>query len=110
MKDELPALNISFEAHATRTIVRVAGELDFSTSDRLDAAIAQTPDTVGLPVIVDFTECRYIDSTVLTVLVRASKTFGDRLRLVIPAHSHVRRIFKITNLDRMISIGERLDD
>jgi anti-anti-sigma factor len=89
--------------------VSVIGELDFSSSHQLDEAIARTPNGTPLDVVVDLTQCRYIDSTVLTVLVRASKTFGERLSLVIPADSHIRRIFAITNLDRMIRIGERLD-
>jgi anti-anti-sigma factor len=59
--------------------------------------------------VVDFTGCRYIDSTVLTVLVRASKKNGDALHVVIPLGSHIRRIFAITNLDRMIRIEETLD-
>ena len=82
--------------------------MDYSTSDRLSAAIDGTQHAAARPVAVDFSECRYIDSTVLTVLIRANKTLGDALRIVIPRDSHIRRIFAITNLDRVMHIDETL--
>jgi anti-anti-sigma factor len=82
--------------------------LDYSSSDQLEAAIDRTQSAAPRSVAVDFTECRYIDSTVLTVLVRASKTLGDALRIVVPRDSHIRRILTITNLDRMLQIDESL--
>jgi anti-anti-sigma factor len=104
-----PRVLLSFEEGASTALVRVLGELDYSTSDQLEAVIDRAQRAAPRSVAVDFTECRYIDSTVLTVLVRASKTLGDGLRVVIPHDSHIRRIFAITNLDRMMQIDERLE-
>lgn len=82
--------------------------MDYSSSAQLEAAIDRARSAAPQSVTVDFTECRYIDSTVLTVLIRASKTLEDALRIVIPRNSHIRRIFTITNLDRVLNIDERL--
>jgi anti-anti-sigma factor len=90
-------------------VVRVRGELDYSSSDRLGSAIEGTQQADAQPVVVDLSECRYIDSTVLTVLIRASKTLGDTLRIVVPLDSHIRRIFAITNLDRMLNLDEKFE-
>ena len=107
--DEHPSVVISVDGTATATaVVRVHGELDYSTSDRLSEAIEGTQSVAPRPVVIDFSECRYIDSTVLTVLIRANKTLGDALRVVIPRDSHLRRIFTITNLDRVMQIDETL--
>jgi anti-anti-sigma factor len=109
ISDEYPSVAVVVDDTAATAVVRVLGELDYSSSSQLEAALEQTQSAGQREVVVDFTSCRYIDSTVLTVLVRASKKNGDALRVVIPLGSHIRRIFAITNLDRMIRIDETLD-
>lgn len=109
ISDEYPRVAVVVEDTAAAVVVRVLGELDYSSSSQLEAALEQTQSSGEREVVVDFTDCRYIDSTVLTVLVRASKKAGDSLRVVIPLGAHIRRIFAITNLDRMIRIDETLD-
>jgi anti-sigma B factor antagonist len=107
--DEHPVVAISVDRGGATAVVRIRGELDYSSSDQLGSAIEGTQQANAQPVVVDFSECRYIDSTVLTVLIRASKALGDTLRIVVPLDSHIRRIFAITNLDRMLNIDEKLE-
>jgi anti-anti-sigma factor len=109
ISDGHPSVLVSVEERTGTAVVRILGELDYSSSDQLEAAIDSTQSASPQSVAIDFTECRYIDSTVLTVLIRASKTLGEGLRVVIPHDSHIRRIFAITNLDRMMQIDERLE-
>ena len=96
------------EEQATAVIIRVRDELDYLNSGQLDAAIARFTSQGTRNVIIDFTECRYIDSSVLSVIVRARKTLGDRLRLVIPPQSHIHRIFSIAGLERTLRIENTL--
>jgi anti-anti-sigma factor len=109
ISDDYLSVAVVVEDTAATAVVRVLGELDYSSSSQLETALEQTQSAGERAVVVDFTNCRYIDSTVLTVLIRASKRNGDALRIVIPLRSHLRRIFAITNLDRMIHIDETLD-
>jgi len=85
-------------------VVAVRGELDYLNSGRFEALIEECRLAGKTPVIVDLTQCRYIDSTVLTVFVRANKSLGGALRIVIPTVSHLRRIFVITGLDNVMRI------
>jgi anti-sigma B factor antagonist len=93
-----------------KTVVRVIGELDFSTSHHLDAAIQKARNGASRVVIVDFTQCRYLDSSVLTILVRTQKLLHDSLRVVVPEDAQIRRIFTITNLDKLLQMHASVED
>ena len=60
----------------------VAGEIDLSTAGKLDAAIRHAEDTVIGQIVVDMTDLSFVDSTGLSVLLRASvrsRENGNRL-------------------------------
>jgi anti-anti-sigma factor len=95
------------EEQATAVIVRVRDELDYLNSERLDTTIARLANGAR-NIVIDFTECRYIDSSVLSVVVRARKSHGDALRLVIPPKSHIHRIFSIAGLEHTLRIQDTL--
>jgi anti-sigma B factor antagonist len=96
------------EEQPTAVIIRVRGELDYLNSEQLDTTIARLAREGTRNVVIDFTECRYIDSSVLSVVVRARKSLGDALRLVIPPASHIRRIFSIAGLEHTLRIQDTL--
>lgn len=104
-KSEVLALEIG----SATALVRVLGELDYLSAEQLSAAIGRVGNGGSRTVIVDFTQCRYIDSSVLTALIRSGKTLGNALRLVIPEGSQIRRMFAITNLDQIIRIDASLE-
>src|SRR5665213_954329 len=89
----------TWESDPEMVIVRVVGDLDFTTSHRLESAIHGAERVDKGVVIVDLTRCNYVDSSVLTVLVRCYKAMGKLLRIVVPTDAQIRRIFTITNLD-----------
>jgi anti-anti-sigma factor len=105
-KSEVLALDVG----TATALVRVLGELDYLSSEQLSAALARVRDGGRRTVIVDFTQCRYIDSSVLTILIRASKSLGDALRIVVPESSKIRRMFAVTNLDRLLRIDVSLQN
>jgi anti-anti-sigma factor len=104
------SVEIVTEDRAAPVVVRVIGELDFATSPQLEAAIQGTQNGTPRVVIVDFTRCRYLDSSVLTILVRSYKALTDSLRIVIPEDAQIRRIFNITNLDKLLRIEATVAD
>ena len=61
-------------------------------------------------VIFDLSEARYLDSSALSFLIRRWKTLGDRMAVVVPAVSPVRRVFTITQLDRYLPLVETSPD
>jgi anti-anti-sigma factor len=85
------------ESAALCEIVHVIGEVDLASAGELAAAIDEAAQS-GASVIADLEPCSYIDSTTLSVLMRAGKTYPGRFFIVVPATGMVRRIFTITGL------------
>jgi anti-anti-sigma factor len=112
MVHELPVgdarLAIVTEDRAEAAVVHVFGEVDLANATLLERAIGKAARETNL-VIVDFSECRYLDSTTLTVLVKCGKTLGERLRIVVPEKARIARVFAITKLDRVLRIATSVE-
>jgi anti-anti-sigma factor len=103
----------SFEASSVELedgvrVVAVRGELDLGTAPGLEGPLE---DAVGAaePLLIDLTECEFIDSTGIAMIVRAWQRLangdGTRDRLVIcSATEQVRRVLEITGLELSIPV------
>ena len=91
-------------------ILALAGELDVDgAADLRDRLGRLIPDG---PVIVDLRQVSFIDSMGLGVLIAAHQRSGRSTRLPVvvdPGQDAVRRLFEITNLDRIFAICDSLD-
>jgi len=96
-------------------VTAVSGELDLETAPKLEAALDEGIGAGARAVVIDLTNCEFIDSTGLAVLVRAWRSLGDRdgssgrLVLCCP-DEHVKRLFKLTGLDDAIEIFADRDE
>ena len=86
------------ERHGVR-LVRVHGDVDIASAAAFSAAMAEPGN-----IIVDLTNCSYLDSSGLSVLVVKSKTVGRRVRVLTPEGSFFRKLFDVTGLDRRIVV------
>ncbi len=92
-------------------VVHVFGDMDLACADELESLLVGLASQKHEPaVVVNLTACHYLDSTILTVFVRASKALGPRFALVVPSASAVRRIFQIVGLDRVLQIMKCVDE
>jgi anti-anti-sigma factor len=98
---------IILESRSEGEILHVFGEVDLTSVDELRSAIDSAAAT-GPHVIVDLEPCTYIDSTILSVLMRASETYAGRFQIVIPPSGIVRRIFTITSLIGQLPVIEKV--
>lgn len=91
-------------SHPGATVVTVIGELDLTTGGTLEERLRELRDADAELVIVDLREVEFMDSTGLSVLVRAhqrAQEAGHRLALV-NGGSQVRRLLDITGIaDRL---------
>jgi anti-sigma B factor antagonist len=92
---------------ADAVLLRLAGELDMSSSPELLARITALA-TAGTPrLVVDLTALTFCDSAGLTTFVRGDRRCaeaGGWLRLT-GAHGHVARVIEISGVDD--SLGYR---
>lgn len=89
--------SFTFSELPGKRVLTVAGEIDISNSAELNRSLADTIDDVR-PTVVDLSECRFLDSSCLEVLVRKKNLYGHNLTLVIPAGAVIRKVFVVTNL------------
>ena len=95
--------------------VSVVGELDQATADQLRVPLRETIERGTSAVMIDMSDCGFIDSTGLGVIVEAWKDLqarnGDAAALAIccPA-AEVRRVLEVTGLDQAIEIRDSRED
>jgi anti-anti-sigma factor len=92
-------LGIAEQASNGAQVVRVDGELDIATAPELESALLR-PRPRDERVILDLGELRFMDSTGLRVLLRASKAAKDgRWELFLRNVPHnVRRLFALSGV------------
>lgn len=87
-------------------VLIVEGELDISTSNVLDAALAQALSTDALSIVVDLHAVSFIDSTGLHVLISHAEQSRPRIHLT-KGSPQVQRLFKLTGtLDYLPFVSE----
>jgi anti-sigma B factor antagonist len=90
------------------TVVAVRGELDLGTAPELEGPLEQAVASQG-PVLIDLSQCEFIDSTGIAMIVRAwqqlARNDGDSQRVAIcSANEQVRRVLEITGVELSIPV------
>jgi anti-anti-sigma factor len=93
-------------------VVSLRGECDLTTRDALAGALARAAGQPGPVVIVDLSDCSFIDSTVIGAIALSHKVLRERERevqLVIPSERRtIRRIIEMSGLAPFFTIHETL--
>ena len=92
--------------------VTVAGELDQGTAPELRTALAESLGSGTAGVVVDLSQCPFIDSTGLSLLVEAKRRLAEENRSfgVCCADADVRRLLELTGIDRAINLFDTRED
>jgi anti-sigma B factor antagonist len=87
-------------------VVSVAGELDMYTAPAFEQQLLEALQNGAAPLVVDLSECEFLDSTTLGILVGVSKRLGeqDQQLLLVASHRNIVKVFEITGLDRAFTI------
>jgi anti-sigma B factor antagonist len=100
-------------------IVAVRGELDLSTAPELQGPLDTALEDPQASVLIDLSECEFIDSTGIALIVRAWQRLdgngdgdgGSSARLVICTdREQVRRVLDISGLDQSIPVHATRED
>ena len=97
------SLNIksNYENDSNEWVVALNGELDISCANKLKEELYKAVDEKFADVVIDMTNLEYID--VLVGLMKKLRTDGKDIKIS-KAKDNVKRIFKITGLDQIISM------
>jgi anti-sigma B factor antagonist len=96
-------------------VVAVRGELDLGTAPELEGPL---DEAIGAkePLLIDLSECEFIDSTGIAMIVRAWQQLangdggeGNGRVVICSANEQVRRVLEITGLEVSIPVHESRD-
>lgn len=92
--------------------VSVYGELDQGTAPKLRSALGETLDTPTVAVLVDLSDCEFIDSTGLSLLVEAKRRLTEERRRfgVCCPDADVRRLLELTGIDEAVGLFDTRDE
>ena len=98
-------------------LIAVRGELDLDTAPQLDEALETALKADGSALVIDLSECEFIDSTGIALIVRAAQRLnpdedgqdGGRFALCC-VNDQVRRLLGITGLDSSIPLYDSRED
>jgi anti-sigma B factor antagonist len=104
---------IEFRASSERLadetqVVSIAGELDLYTAPEFERALALNGAVKGR-IVVDLSECTFIDSTGLGILVEADSHIGRNALLIVATGPAVLRTFEVSGLDRQFALHPSLE-
>ena len=116
MPPDLPGSQPGIDIHSTRpgvVVVALRGEHDLAGKDELSAALGHACAVEPL-VVVDLSECTFIDSTVIAALVSSYALVGEegrRLALLIPqTDGIVARTAELSGLRALVPTFASLDE
>jgi anti-anti-sigma factor len=84
--------------------VQVSGELDLATAGMLEAKVERALKQGSAPLLIDFTSCGFIDSTVLSLLVDLRVRVNSGRRFAVVAQNQPLQVLRLTALDREIPV------
>jgi len=111
-----------FEATAAKLedgvcIVAVRGELDLGTASDLEPPLEDAISSGDASVLIDLSECEFIDSTGIALIVRAWQRLdraadgeGNGRVVICSDNEQVRRVLEITGLELSIPIHGARED
>ena len=107
-----PLAELSFETAGNVIVGRVAGEIESVNAEEMSTALAGrlTSDRAGL--VIDLSRVTYLDSAgieLLFDLARRLRTHRQRLRLVVPVDSPMRRVLELCDIDRAAPIDATVE-
>jgi anti-sigma B factor antagonist len=87
-------------------VVALEGEVDVYSSRQLKEALTRSISEGATHIIIDLVKVTFIDSTALGVLVGGLRSVGarDGTLDIVCCDQHVRYVFEVTKLDRIMHI------
>jgi anti-sigma B factor antagonist len=93
-------------------IVALHGVLDMESAGELEARLAGGAADPSRPLVVDLTECEFIDSVGLSALLQGAKPLqnGEANVAFVTPGGVVRRLLELTAVDRTIPVFDSRDE
>jgi anti-sigma B factor antagonist len=92
-------MDISLTCYENIPVVRVTGDIDMATAPEFETALETHSEGFSKPLLIDMSECLFLDSGALNVLLQAVRRVEPPRWLgVVGANRNLRRVFEIVAL------------
>ncbi|MBS1677144.1 MAG: STAS domain-containing protein [Actinobacteria bacterium] len=98
-------------------LLAVHGELDLSTAARLEGPLEEAISSPQAEVLLDLTDCAFIDSTGIALVVRAWRRVdagagngGEGGLVLCTRNEQVRRVLEVTGLEHSLRVFQTRDE
>jgi anti-sigma B factor antagonist len=112
---DIPAFEISSTPSGGYCIVRVIGELDMAHEEELRAELNSAVDSDQAGVLVDLSECEFIDSSGVRSLLlgreaQMASDSGNNGFAVVTSNEQVLRILSVMGVDKVIPLYSTVEE
>lgn len=104
--------DVQFSDHERFAVATLAGEVDLSNADAIEAAITEATPNQALALILDVSALGYLDSAGIHLIYKLREKLrarGQGLRLVIPADSPTNDALRLAGIVQNIDTSETLE-
>ncbi len=93
-------------------IISLRGELDVESSQEMKSEVRKLISSEAPNVVIDLTNVNYVDSSGLGTLIALQKDarFNGGSLSIVGASQQIRRVMKMTNLDKLFELYDKLDE
>jgi anti-sigma B factor antagonist len=102
-----------FEIRGDVVLANISGEVDLSNATQIFDAIGERTGNTALGVVLNLSHVDYLDSAGIHLIYRVRESLrarGQKLTLVIPAHSPVQQSLRLAGVTRHLPISPSVDD
>lgn len=102
------SLNLSVTTKENESLILLSGDLDIYTSPEFSKGILSEFEKNGKDIVIDASKLDYIDSTGLGAFISVYKVLTESAKTIklINVKPNVKKIFVITELDKLFKIEE----
>ncbi|MGH7716780.1 MAG: STAS domain-containing protein [Vulcanimicrobiaceae bacterium] len=102
------AFTVEHRSEPAYHVLKVIGDIDIFTTPNFTSALEKA---FGSPrIVIDLSECRYIDSTGISALYRWQQQNKGKMRLVLGTQDMIRRILNVARVDKFIQVYASVEE
>lgn len=90
------------------SLIHIDGNVDIVNSPELSQLLENAAEDGGA-IVISFVPTAFVDSSCLTALIRAHRTFPARVHVIAPPGAQVRRTIETTGLNRVLHLHDNMN-
>jgi anti-sigma B factor antagonist len=93
--------------HPNARVVAITGDFDLSVSGQAEPVLSRASSDPDRALVVDLTDCTFMDSTALALIVGAARALTNgqsKIAIACLRESPVRELLRLTGIDQTVPV------